>query len=125
MLRSEIALPPQFHTTLPIPAELKPTRRTADTDYYEIRQTAATAEIVPGLRTPIWGYNGTFPGPTILQNPGRRVVVSHRNDLPVPTVVHLHGGTTPHDSDGYPTDFVLTRSTERSPRCRRWDPCLP
>lgn len=107
MLRSEIALPPQFHTTLPIPAELKPTRRTADTDYYEIRQTAATAEIVPGLRTPIWGYNGTFPGPTILQNPGRRVVVSHRNDLPVPTVVHLHGGTTPHDSDGYPTDFVL------------------
>ena len=27
--------------------------------------------------------------------------------FPVPTVVHLHGGTTPHDSDGYPTDLVL------------------
>jgi spore coat protein A len=24
----------------------------------------------------------------------------------VPTVVHLHGGRTPHDSDGYPTDYV-------------------
>ena len=34
-------------------------------------------------------------------------MVTHRNALPVPTVVHLHGGVTPHDSDGYPTDFVL------------------
>ena len=32
--------------------------------------------------------------------------VTHRNDLPVPTVVHLHGGRTPSDSDGYPLDFL-------------------
>jgi spore coat protein A len=106
-LSSEITLPPPFRTALPIPQRLKPSRQTADTDYYEIVQSAALASIIPGLRTPIWGYNGTFPGPTIVQNPGRSVVVSHRNDLPVPTVVHLHGGTTPHDSDGYPTDFIL------------------
>jgi spore coat protein A, manganese oxidase len=107
MLSSQITLPAQFRSPLPIPGQLKPTRQTADTDYYEIVQSQATAGIIPGLRTPIWGYNGTFPGPTIVQNPGRRVVVTHRNALPVPTVVHLHGGTTPHDSDGYPTDFVL------------------
>jgi len=106
-LTSQAPMPPQFKSTLPIPQQLQPTRRTADTDYYEIVQSAATAEILPGLKTPIWGYNGTFPGPTIVQNPNRNVVVTHRNNLPVPTVVHLHGGAVPHDSDGYPTDFVL------------------
>ncbi|MFF4180263.1 multicopper oxidase family protein [Streptomyces sp. NPDC001750] len=38
---------------------------------------------------------------------GRPVTVTHRNELPVPTVVHLHGGRTPAESDGYPTDLVL------------------
>ncbi|WP_426503404.1 multicopper oxidase family protein [Dactylosporangium sp. McL0621] len=106
-LSSEIAMPAQFRAALPIPARLPPARSTSDTDYYEIVQSPATAEIVPGLRTPIMGYNGTFPGPTIVQNAGRRVVVTHKNALAVPTVVHLHGGTTPYESDGYPTDFVL------------------
>ena len=106
-LTSEITLPAQFSTPLPIPKQLQPSRQSADTDYYEITQSAATTQIIPGLKTPIWGYNGTFPGPTIVQNPGRTVVVTHHNDLPVPTVVHLHGGHTPHESDGYPTDVVL------------------
>jgi spore coat protein A len=106
-LTSQAPLPPQFTSNLPIPHQLQPTRKTGDTDYYEITQSAATADILPGLKTPIWGYNGTFPGPTIVQNPGRNVVVTHHNNLPAPTVVHLHGGAVPHDSDGYPTDFVL------------------
>ncbi|MGI8532534.1 MAG: multicopper oxidase family protein [Geodermatophilaceae bacterium] len=38
---------------------------------------------------------------------GRRTVVEHRNELPVPTVVHLHGGHTPQRSDGAPLDLVL------------------
>ncbi len=106
-ITSEIALPAQFQASLPIPGHLRPTRQTADTDYFEIVQSAASVEIIPGVRTPIWGYNGIFPGPTIVQRTHRRVVVTHRNALPVPTVVHLHGGSTPPDSDGYPTDFVL------------------
>jgi spore coat protein A len=65
------------------------------------------AEILPGLRTPIWSYDGTFPGPTIESRSGRTTVVHHRNQLPVPTVVHLHGGRTPAESDGYPTDLVM------------------
>jgi spore coat protein A len=36
--------------------------QSGDTDYYEIVQSAAMLEIVPGLKTSIWGYNGTFPG---------------------------------------------------------------
>ncbi|MEU6848828.1 multicopper oxidase family protein [Actinacidiphila alni] len=110
-LTSQVELPAQFRTPLPVPERLKPIRQTSDTDYYEIVHSQAKAEILPGLRTPIMGYNGTFPGPTIIQNPARHVVVTHRNALPVPTVVHLHGGTTPYDSDGYPTDFILPAET--------------
>jgi FtsP/CotA-like multicopper oxidase with cupredoxin domain len=33
--------------------------------------------------------------------------VRHVNNLRVPTVVHLHGGVTPPESDGYPTDHIM------------------
>ncbi|MEV6637282.1 multicopper oxidase domain-containing protein [Actinoplanes sp. NPDC051470] len=61
---------------------------------------------LPRVKTEIWGYEGRFPGPPIHSVRGRRTVVSHRNDLPVPTVVHLHGGHTPAGDDGFPTDLV-------------------
>jgi len=79
----------------------------ASTDYYEISQEVALAEILEGPKTEIWGYNGMFPGPTIESRRGRRSVVTHTNNLPVPTVVHLHGGHTPAESDGYPLDLVF------------------
>jgi spore coat protein A len=82
-------------------------RTDANTDYYELRQREGQAEILPGLDTKVWGYDGIFPGPTIEARSGRRVVVHQRNELPVPTVVHLHGGVTPPESDGYPTDLIL------------------
>jgi spore coat protein A len=81
-------------------------RADATTDFYELVQREADQEILPGLRTRVFGYNGTFPGPTLLTRSGRPVVVTHRNDLPVPVAVHLHGGHTPADSDGYPTDLI-------------------
>jgi FtsP/CotA-like multicopper oxidase with cupredoxin domain len=102
-LRSAVPLPPPFQVPLPIPHVLTPT----GPDRYSINQREATAEILPGIRTPLWTYDGTFPGPTIETRRGRPVTVTHRNELPVPTVVHLHGGHTPAASDGYPTDLVL------------------
>ena len=86
---------------------LAPVSTSGGTDRYEITQREASAEILPGVRTPLWTYEGTFPGPTIESRRGRPVTVTHRNELPVPTVVHLHGGRTPAASDGYPTDLVL------------------
>jgi spore coat protein A len=104
---SQLPLPAPFQVSLPIPAVLDPVTRNLDADRYEIVQREATVEILPGVRTPIWGYQGTFPGPTIESRSGRTAVVMHRNELPVPTVVHLHGGRTPAESDGYTTDLVL------------------
>ncbi|MFD8783510.1 multicopper oxidase family protein [Kitasatospora sp. NPDC059599] len=106
-LRSTAALPPPFRTPLPLPAVLRPVATDGAADRYEITQREASAEILPGLRTRLWTYGGTFPGPTIESRRGRPVTVTHRNELPVPTVVHLHGGRTPAASDGYPTDLVL------------------
>ncbi len=106
-LESAIEPPAQFRIPLPIPPVLQPTRQDATTDYYDIVQKVARHEILPGTSTTVWGYNGTFPGPTIVSRRGRTTVVRHRNELPVPTVVHLHGGRTPAESDGYPIDLVL------------------
>ena len=38
-------------------------------------------------------------------------MVRHTNQLSVPTAVHLHGGVTPPDSDGFPTDIIAPSQT--------------
>lgn len=106
-LTSTAKLPVPFRVPLPIPPVLQPVSTDGGVDRYQITQKAVSAEILPGLRTEVWGYNGIFPGPTIESRSGRQIVVNHTNQLPVPTVVHLHGGRTPHDQDGYPTDLLL------------------
>lgn len=106
-------LPRPFEQSLRIPSVLTPTATDANTDYYEVVQVAKSQEILPGLQTPIWGYNGTFPGPTIRARSGRRVVVRQTNTLPGPASVHLHGGVQPPESDGYPTDLIPSGGTKR------------
>jgi spore coat protein A len=85
----------------------------AQADYYEITQKVGKAEILPGLETEVWGYEGIFPGPTIETRSGRQVVIRQWNALPVPVSVHLHGGKTPPESDGYPTDLILPKGHGR------------
>ncbi|HYL39658.1 MAG TPA: multicopper oxidase family protein [Bryobacteraceae bacterium] len=107
LIPSRIPLPKPFQTDLPIIPVLKPARTDSSADYYELTARPASAQILPGLTTAIWGHNGMFPGPTIDTRRGCRVILRLRNELPVPIVNHLHGGRTPSDSDGYPTDLVL------------------
>ncbi|MER7756478.1 multicopper oxidase domain-containing protein [Kitasatospora sp. NPDC097643] len=107
LLSSELDLPEPFQVPLPVPSVLQPVRSDGTTDYYEITQRVAKLEILPGVKTEAWTYGGTFPGPTVVTRSGRAVVIKHRNELPVPSVVHLHGGHTPADSDGYPVDLLL------------------
>lgn len=97
----------KFQSLLRLPNLLRPTNSDETMDYYEIEQRQAAVEILPGRQTTIWGYQGMFPGPTIKTRQSRRTVILHTNKLDVPTVVHLHGGATPSDSDGFPTDLVL------------------
>ncbi len=71
-------------------------------------------KILPGLKTEVWRYDGIFPGPTIEARRDTEVVVRQANELPVPVSVHLHGGMTPPESDGYPTDLILPSGTSDS-----------
>ena len=103
----------EFRLPLPIPEVLSPVRRDATTDYYEIVQRETVTEILPGMRTRIWGYNGSFPGPTIEAQHGRTTVVTYTNQLRVPTVAHLHGGVTRPESDGFPTDTLAPGQSRR------------
>jgi FtsP/CotA-like multicopper oxidase with cupredoxin domain len=101
--------------TLPFrkPPVLATSHSDATTDYYTIRQQAFVGEILPGVKTPLFGYNGMVPGPTIKATKGRRVVVRQINDLPathptlnyVPwTSTHLHGMPSEPQFDGYAGD---------------------
>jgi len=96
-----------FERTLTIPPALKPSRRDDTTDYYELAQCESQVEIMPGVPTTMWTYGGSHPGPTIRATRGRRAVIRHENQLKTHTVVHLHGGVTAPESDGYPTEMVL------------------
>jgi FtsP/CotA-like multicopper oxidase with cupredoxin domain len=68
--------------------------------YYEIRMRQGVHEIIPGVKTPIFGYEGIYPGKTIRSRVGQPLVVRFWNDLPVETSVHMHGAHTPAHSDG-------------------------
>jgi spore coat protein A, manganese oxidase len=106
LLASRTPLPRPYQVELPRPQVLAPVRSDATADYYEITQRPAQLRILPGLDTEAWTYHGSYPGPTLVSRSGRRTVVTHSNQLPHPTVVHLHGGHTPATSDGYPTQLV-------------------
>ncbi|MEV0380412.1 multicopper oxidase domain-containing protein [Nonomuraea sp. NPDC050643] len=103
LLESRLPLPEPFTVPLPIPEVARPVRP----GRYEVTQRVAKVEIIPGTRTEVWGYGGTFPGPTFELRRGSRTTIGVRNELPVPTSTHLHGGVNPPGSDGYPTDLVV------------------
>lgn len=95
-----------YEANLKIPEVLRPVASDATTDFYEITMRESVAEVVPGYSTPVWGYNGLYPGPTIVAREERRVSVTHTNNLPVPTSVHHHGAYVDGDSDGHPLDLI-------------------
>ena len=52
--------------------------------------------------TPIWGYDGRVPGPTIRVRQGERVVRRFVNGLSEPSTVHWHGIRIENAMDGAP-----------------------
>ncbi|MFI6442593.1 multicopper oxidase family protein [Streptomyces sp. NPDC050759] len=97
---------PPFSVPLTVPPTLKPASTDSTTDYYKIAMKPAAVEILPGRKTEVLTYAGTFPGPTIRARRGRRVLVTYTNQLATPAITHLHGGHVAADSDGYPMDAL-------------------
>ncbi len=81
-------------------------------------------EAKPGLHTfhsdyspsYIWGFNGKYPAPTVLNVYNHPTIVRFRNSLPVTTTtfgrneitIHLHNGHHASESDGFAGDFFGT-----------------
>jgi FtsP/CotA-like multicopper oxidase with cupredoxin domain len=93
---------------MPVPPVLQPDRSDADGDHYTIIQRVGEQRIDPlrGL-TPIEGFNGMWPGPTIVARRGRPVTVTQVNQLSHPVTTHNHGHRVRPESDGHPADFLL------------------
>lgn len=93
-----------FRRALVIPPEIVAGGSTID-----ITMQEAMADIIPGRPTPVWAYNGIYPGPTIRAQAGlsaATVTVNQQNDLPEPMSIHLHGAHVQPDSDGHPNDLI-------------------
>lgn len=103
---------PRFAANLKRLPVLAKTAADATTDYYDIEMRPAAVTILPGKVTPVWAYNGLYPGPTIKARSRRRVVVTFTNRLGVPTTVHNHGANVPAASDGHPTDLIAPGGTK-------------
>jgi FtsP/CotA-like multicopper oxidase with cupredoxin domain len=89
-----------FQVDVPILPVLEPVEVTGDVERYELTMREGIADILPGFETPIIGYDGRFPGPTIRVREGRRAEVRFANELSEVASVHLHGGLVEEDSDG-------------------------
>jgi spore coat protein A, manganese oxidase len=95
-----------FRRELPRIPELQRVARTRTRDVYEVTIQEGIADVLPGFQTPIYGYEGVYPGPTIRARKGRACIVRQRNTLPFESNVHLHGGHVPAGHDGYPMDVI-------------------
>jgi spore coat protein A, manganese oxidase len=110
-------LPKPFTLPFATPPVSTPDFATPDTAYYTLTQQHVKAPILgPGRpATTIWGYNGSTPGPTIMNQQGQKAVVRQINNLPavhpelrynVWTSTHLHGSCSLPQYDGYASDIT-------------------
>ena len=97
---------------------------------YTVTEQVGSASIVPGLTTPVFGYNGIVPGPTIRVPQGTRVKLRVRNQLPAVnpligtsfnTSTHLHGSASLPQYDGY-ADDVAHRNDYKDYWYPNWQP---
>jgi len=124
-----------FVDALPIPAPAKstamrrsPTNHAVKIPYYRIPMQAFETRVHRDMKpTSMWGFGGTFPGPTFDLQSGQEVLVEWANELPlkhflpidhslhgaeaekpeVRAVSHLHGAKAPPESDGYPENWIV------------------
>jgi spore coat protein A len=95
-----------FTVRMPVPPVLEPDRSRPGVDRYRIPIRSTTAELLPGVRTPVLSYGGGFVGPTIRARTGRTVRIEYTNRLDMPANVHLHGGHVAPEHDGHPMDLI-------------------
>ena len=111
--------PARFKRKLVIPPELTGAQ-------IEIEMRQAKIAVLPGAKTKMWTYGGSFPGPTIRRPAGEPTEVTFVHRLPKQAgelTIHLHGGHNRASEDGQPGG--LTKSQPRALYCRISDKLAP
>ncbi|MFC9601760.1 multicopper oxidase family protein [Peribacillus butanolivorans] len=130
----------KFVDKLPIPKTISPIKRDKNGSYYKVTMKQFSQKLHRDLPpTCLWGYEGTFPGPTFEVMRNETAFVKWMNNLPnkhflpvdttihgseitLPegrTVVHVHGGRTPAHSDGYPEAWFTRNFQQTGPLFER------
>ena len=102
--------PGPFLEPLPIPEE-----RTGSDITLHVRE--ADVPVLPGAPTPMYTYDGTFPGPTIRRPAGEPTRVTFVNELPATAgeaTVHRHGGHNASVDDGQPARELIPSGASRT-----------
>ena len=105
------AKPKPFGRPLPIPDVISDAQ-------IALEMREARIPVLPGQKTKMWTYGGSFPGPTIRRPAGEPTEVTFTHALPPSAgelTVHLHGGHNRSDEDGQPGG--LTASQPRAFYC--------
>ena len=125
----------KFVDPLPIPplarsltTQPSPTNPKIKAPFYRVAMQPFDTCVHRDLKpTRMWGFGGTFPGPTFHVASGQEVLVEWANELPaqhflpidqtldgagqnqpeVRAVAHLHGAKVPAESDGYPESWLV------------------
>ncbi|WP_188794107.1 multicopper oxidase family protein [Dyella nitratireducens] len=123
----------RFVDPLPIPSVARAAEQRADPanpghtlPCYRIEMRACKVRLHRDIpTTPVWGYNGQFPGPSIEARRGEPLLVEWVNALPsqhflpidhtlhgaerdkpdVRAITHVHGARVPAKADGFPDDW--------------------
>ena len=69
---------------------------------FELTAQVVQWEVAPGEFVEAYAYNGTVPGPLLRVTEGDEIRIVLKNELPEPTVLHLHGPRLPNSQDGVP-----------------------
>ncbi|MGW2472694.1 multicopper oxidase family protein [Streptomyces sp. NPDC001665] len=105
----------RFSRPLAVPPLAESTVDADGTRVFDLRMQSGETEFQDGVRTPTWGFNGGYLGPTLRAERGERVKVRVRNTLDVASSVHWHGMHLPAAMDGGPHQMV-TAGGEWTPR---------
>ncbi|MCY0930378.1 multicopper oxidase domain-containing protein [Streptomyces sp. H27-H1] len=95
-----------FSDALAVPPLAASTVEADGTRVFDLRMQAGETEFTPGAKTPTWGFNGSYLGPTLRAAKGEKVRVKVANSLPEESTVHWHGMHLPAAMDGGPHQMV-------------------
>ncbi|WP_405985084.1 multicopper oxidase family protein [Streptomyces sp. NBC_00872] len=100
-----------FRNELTVPPLAKSSVGPDGTRVFDLRMQSGETEFTAGKKTPTWGFNGSYLGPTLRAERGEKVRVRVRNTLDEASTVHWHGMRLPAKMDGGPHQMVAPGET--------------